>query len=84
MSREHAIGFIEKTEGDNRLQTRIKSIQKGDWNAFQAIAKEEGFEFTAEDFHAVLDDFKRRKPGMIEANFGTVEHDVPPGFRRKT
>ncbi|HYN21520.1 MAG TPA: Nif11-like leader peptide family natural product precursor [Thermoanaerobaculia bacterium] len=82
MSKEQAIGFIEKTEGDISLQTRIKSIKKGDWEAFQAIAKEAGFEFTAEDFHAVLGDFKKRKPGMIEANFGTVEHDVPPGKRK--
>jgi predicted ribosomally synthesized peptide with nif11-like leader len=76
MSREHAIGFIEKTEGDASLQARIKSIKKGDWDYFQTIAKEEGFEFTADDFHAALGDLKRRKPG-IEANFGTVENDTP-------
>ena len=83
MSRESAIGFIEKTEGDPSLQARINSIKKGDWEAFQAIAKEAGFEFTAEDFNAVLVEFKKRKPGMIEANFGTVEHDVPPIGKRK-
>lgn len=78
MSREHAVRFIEKAEEDTRLQARIKSIQRGDWDAFQAIAKEEGFEFTVEDFHAVAKDFKKSKPGVIAANFGTVEWDTPP------
>ena len=79
MSQEQASKFIEKTENDASLQAKVKGIKKGDWLAFSRIASEAGFEFTAEDFHAVLGEFKKRKPGMIEANFGTVEHDVPPG-----
>ncbi len=79
MSQKQANKFIEKTENDVSLQAKIKGVNKGDWEAFSRIANEAGFNFTAEDFYAVLGEYKKRKPGMIEANFGTMEVDMPKG-----
>jgi predicted ribosomally synthesized peptide with nif11-like leader len=83
MSRENAIQFIERTEKDSDLQARINKIKKGDWEAFCAIAREAGFDFTSQDFHGVLEEQRKKKPGVVEALFGTVEHDTPPGIRPK-
>ena len=72
MSLEQLKAFLEKVKGDTSLQEKLKAA--GDADAVAAIAKETGFDISA-------DDLKRAQPTQLSEE-ELLSAGITPGFVR--
>ena len=74
MSEEQLKAFIEKVQGDDSLQEKLKAAKSPE--DVVGIAKEQGYEFTADNFDQVSEEELEGVAGGNCLSWGCVGHGV--------
>jgi len=83
MALESAQKWIKHIHNDNELGRKLLAIPQGEWNTYESIAKEHGFEFSENELNEAWD-LEFGKEELNEAELDQIVGGVAGGPRGRS